>query len=121
MSQIYAISVYALLRHESFATMIRSIFEQEVGVKSMEDFLVKLRHASDYEHKQNRHASDYEHKRNNQDERHWLQKLVDNGQQLVHAEEAKLNKLVEAHQKKNDCQNKYYQKIVMSVIGFISL
>jgi hypothetical protein len=45
-----------------------------------------------------------ERRQNNQDERIWLQKLVDNGEQLDHADEAKMNQLVEAHQKNNNLE-----------------
>jgi hypothetical protein len=68
---LHAISIYALLGYNSFARMMTSVFEQEVGEDSTEDFLLMLTHAR-------KHASDLEHQRNNQDERHWFQKLVDN-------------------------------------------
>jgi hypothetical protein len=45
---------------------------------------------------------------NNQDEHHWLQKLIENDKQLDHAQEAKLNKLAAAHQKKKDYEREYY-------------
>ncbi len=45
----------------------------------------------------------HERKRNNLGKCHWLQKLVDNGVQLDHADEAKLNILEAAHQKYNSC------------------
>jgi hypothetical protein len=48
-------------------------------------------------------------KGNNRVERHWLQKLVENGEQLDLADEAKLNKLVATHQKKKDRDREYYQ------------
>ncbi len=35
-------------------------------------------------------------------EHHWLQQLVYYGEQLDHAEEAKLNELVAAHQRRNN-------------------
>jgi hypothetical protein len=40
---------------------------------------------------------DIERQQNNRDERQRLQNLVDDGEQLDHAKEAKLNKLVVAH------------------------
>jgi hypothetical protein len=52
-------------------------------------------------HQKNNDRSRERH-RNNRVERIRLQKLVDNGEQLVHSDEAKLNELVGAHQKKNN-------------------
>ncbi len=73
---------------------MKSVFEQEVGEASAEDFLLKLSHAK---------------KQNNWDEHHRVQKLIKNGKQLDHAQEAKLNKLVAANQKKKDYEHEYYQ------------
>jgi hypothetical protein len=56
---------------------------------------------------QKKRGCECEHQQNNQDERHWLQKLVDNGEQLDHDEEAKLNELVAAHQKKRDHKHEH--------------
>jgi hypothetical protein len=95
MIYIHTISIYELLGHDMFAMMMKSIFEQEVGENSIEDFLLML----SCEAKNDRMPR---HKQNNRDKRHWLQKLVDNGKHLDHADEAKLNKLVAAHQKKTD-------------------
>ncbi len=45
---------------------------------------------------------------NNQDEHHQLQKLVDNGKQWDHDEEAKLNKLVAVHLEKKEYPSERY-------------
>jgi hypothetical protein len=45
----------------------------------------------------------------NRDKHHRLQKLVDNGGQLDHANEAKLNKLVAARRKNNNHKRESYQ------------
>jgi hypothetical protein len=73
---------------DMFAMMMKRIFEQEVGEDSIEDFLLMLSCA-----KKQKNQID------NQDEHHRLQKLVDNGMQLDHADEVKLNKLEATHQK----------------------
>ncbi len=51
MNHVFAISIYVLLGYKSFAMMMKSIFEQEVGEESTEDFFVKLRHATQYNQK----------------------------------------------------------------------
>jgi hypothetical protein len=81
MNHIHAISIYACLGYDSFAMMLKSIFEQEVGEDSTEEFLLKLRLARTQDH-------DLECKQKNQAEHHQLQKLVDNGKQLDHAVES---------------------------------
>jgi hypothetical protein len=63
----------------------------------------------------------HEYYRNNQDEHHRPQKLVENDEQLGNAEEAKLNKLAAAHQKKEIMIVSTKETIKMSVIGIRSL
>jgi hypothetical protein len=72
MNYIHTISIYALLGHDRFATMMNGVFEQEVGENSIEDFLLMLRRKS-----QKNNNRDNEHQRNNRDDRHRLQKLID--------------------------------------------
>jgi hypothetical protein len=76
---------------------MKSVFEQEVGEDTTEDFLVKLRRKKKHECKPNY-----------RDECHQLQKLVDNGEQSDHAEAAKLNKVVTAHQKNKGREHECY-------------
>jgi hypothetical protein len=94
MNYKHTISIYAMLGQDMFAMMMKSIFDQEVGEDSIEVFLLMLSHAKN-------NSPMREHEQNNKIKHRWLQKLLDNGVQLDHAEEAKLNKLEAAHQKYN--------------------
>ncbi len=42
MNYVHTISIYALLGHDRFATMMKRVFEQDVGENSIEDFLLML-------------------------------------------------------------------------------
>jgi hypothetical protein len=109
MNYMHTISIYTLLGHNSFDKMMSMVFELEVCENSIEDFLLMLSC-----------AKKLKNQIDNQDKRHQLQKLVDNGKQFDHAVEAKLNKLVSAHQKYIDYLREK-RPIKTSVIGFRSL